>query len=95
MVTCPNCAALIVLPDVFTGSFIMCDTCLHEWAYTQPPDARLNDIRPHNPDLADTLARWLDDARCIDRDIDEPLLVDEIDRLIDRIQHEMVTGERA
>jgi hypothetical protein len=58
-------------------------------------DARLNDIRPHNPDLADTLARWLDDARCIDRDIDAPLLADYIDTLIDGIQHEMITGERS
>jgi hypothetical protein len=43
IVICPKCGVVIVMPDVFTGSFIICDTCLHEWPYTQPQDARLND----------------------------------------------------
>jgi hypothetical protein len=54
----------------------------------------LQDIAAQNHDLSRTLDRWLLDAKCIDRDIDNPLLTDIVVTIIDSIHHEMVTGER-
>jgi hypothetical protein len=38
IVICPKCGVVIVLPDVFTDTFIICDTCLHEWSITSLND---------------------------------------------------------